>query len=138
MFSWGSSWGYFKGVENFSEVVKDFWRDWEFFMCRVEVFFMMVEAFLGGWNFYKEKCFSCRLGFFGGGRLIFFQRLKVFSGIKIIPSELSFLSGCLRFSRGLEVKFFFSDGGSGFFWRIHLKISIFSWQSFNHVYSKTH
>ena len=33
--------------------------------------------------------------------LIFFQ------GIRIIPSELSFLSVCSRFSRGWEVKFFF-------------------------------
>ena len=39
----------------------------------------MVEAFLGGRNFYNEGCFSCRLGFFGRGRLIFLYRLKVLS-----------------------------------------------------------
>ena len=45
--------------------------------------------------------------FFGGRKLIFFQRLKVFQGMKFIPSELSFLSGCSRFSRLWEVYFFF-------------------------------
>ena len=42
--------------------------------------------------------------------LIFFQRLKVFQGIKIIPSELSFLSGCSRFPGGGRLIFF--SGGS--------------------------
>ena len=59
--------------------------------------------------------------------LILFRGLRFFQGIKIIPSELSFLSGCSRFSRGWEVKFF-SGGGSIFLGeeKIHLKISIFS------------
>ena len=45
--------------------------------------------------------------------------------IKIIPSELSFLSGCSRFSRGWDVKFFLEE--VHFFCEdIHLKISYFS------------
>ena len=35
------------------------------------------------------------------------KSLRFFQGIKIIPSDLSSLSGCSRFSRGWEVKFFF-------------------------------
>ena len=31
---WGSSGGYFKGVEHFSEGDKDFWRDGEIFKFR--------------------------------------------------------------------------------------------------------
>ena len=41
--------------------------------------------------------------------LIFFRSLKVFQGIKIIPSELSFLSGCSRFSRGGRLSFFLEE-----------------------------
>ena len=42
-----------------------------------------------------------------------------------MPSELSFLSGCSKFSNGWEINFF-SQGGSVYFGSIHLKISIFS------------
>ena len=56
--------------------------------------FTMNDVFLVDWDF------------FGRGRLIFFYRLKVSHGIKIIPYEMSFLSGCPRFSRGREVNFF--------------------------------
>ena len=44
------TWGYFKGVENFSDGAKGFWRGWEFFKCRGWGFFMMFETFLGCWK----------------------------------------------------------------------------------------
>ena len=60
--------------------------------------FTMNDDFLEDWNF------------FGGGRLIFFYICLRFShGIKIILSELSFLSGCSRFSRGWEVNIFLGE-----------------------------
>ena len=79
----------------------------------------MVETFT------RNDVFLVDWDFFGGGRLIFFQRLMFSHGIRIIPSELSFLSGCSRFSRGWEVKYFL-EKVQFFLERIHLKISIFS------------
>ena len=69
---------------------------------------------------------SFRLGFFffggGGGRLTFSGGLRFSQGIKIIPSELSFLSGCSKFFRRWGVESF-SGGGSVFWGRIHFKLA---------------
>ena len=48
--------------------------------------------------------------FFLGGRLIIFQRLRISEGIKIIPSELSFLSAPVFDNfQELGVIFFYED-----------------------------
>ena len=55
---------------------------------------LLNDVFLVDWNFFR------------GGMLIFSEVLRFFHGIKIIPSEFSFLSGCSRFSRGGRLSFF--------------------------------
>ena len=65
----------------------------------------------------------------GGGKLIFFQKLKVSHGIKIFPVTWVSCQDVRDFSGGGWGVNFFS-GGNSFFWggggRIHLKISILS------------
>ena len=60
--------------------------------------FAMKDVFLVDWDFLEgEGCY-------------FSIGLRFSHGTKIIPSELSFLSGCSRFSRGWKANFF-SGGG---------------------------
>ena len=61
----------------------------------------MVESFTRNDVFHVDWDFFLR-----GKADIFSIGLRFSEEIKIIPSELSFLSGCSRFSRGWEVKFF--------------------------------
>ena len=139
MWGWLDRPGYFKGVENFSDGVRVFWEIENFQVGRG------LRLFHNGWgNFRVVEIFtrsdvfpfSCRLRFSsffdGGGRegWYFSRSLRFLMGV--IPSNLSFLSGCSRFFRwwpGGGVIFFLEViqflGG-----RIHLKINILSWRSF--------
>ena len=127
-FLWGSSWGYFKGVEHFSEWVKYFWRDWKFFKCRGWGSFIMVKTFLGSWRF------SCRLEFFWRGNAdIFPEVYSFFRGLKLFPVSWVSCQGVRDFPGGGRLIFFwrrFNFFFGGGWRRINLKISIFSWQSF--------
>ena len=79
----------------------------------------MVETFTRSDVF----SFSCRLRFFffyrggGGRRLIFFQKLKVSHGIKIIPVTSVSCQGVRDFSGGGGGGNFFSGGNSVFSWK---------------------
>ena len=59
--------------------------------------FTMNDIFLVDWDFLEGEGWYFSIG------------LRFSHGIKIIPSELSFLSGCSRFSRGWEVIFFLEE-----------------------------
>ena len=94
-----------RDLKNFQGgLLKDFWRNWELFKC------MGLRFFHDCWDFsgLLKITFFLLIEIFWEGKCWYFSRgLRFFQGIKIIPSEMSFLSGCLRFSMRCEVKFFF-------------------------------
>ena len=59
--------------------------------------FTMNDVLLVDWDFLKVRGWYFSIG------------LRFSHGIKIIPSQLRFLSGCSRFSRGWEVNFFLKE-----------------------------
>ena len=68
---------------------------------------MMVYAFFRvAETFTENNVYLVDWDFFVGLRLIFSRALRFSQGIKFIPSEMSFLSGCSRFFRGERLIFF--------------------------------
>ena len=121
MGGWLDRLGYFKVIENFFDGVRVFLRKSEFFKWVVWGFFIMIEAILEWLKLLRGVMFFLFLvdwAFIflmaGGGRLIFFQKLKVSHGIKIFPVTWVSCQDVRDFSGGGWGVNFFS-GGNFFF-----------------------